>query len=261
MTFDYGKIAQALENNNQLVLFLDYDGTLADFSEYPDVIEPNTEVVELVEALVGCKNFTPTIISGRRLEHIQKLIPLQNIILAGTYGLEIQLPDHKIYYPLDFNKIRPELKKLQPDWQSLINGKTGFFLENKGWTLAIHARHAEDQLAESVLREAENAARSTLDHALFQVKPGHKFLEVSPKQANKGQCVRYLMNIIPVEGKVLIYMGDDDKDEVAFEVVQSYGGFAIRVCSNVINNPIEDWRLENPKAARRWLWNLFDKFC
>jgi len=54
----------------------------------------------------------------------------------------------------------------------------------------------------------------------------------------------------------LIYMGDDDKDEQAFEVVQSYGGVAIRVCSNVINSPIEDWRLDDPKAAREWLWNL-----
>jgi len=261
MAFDYGKIEQALKNNDHVVLFLDYDGTLADFSEHPDIIEPNSEVVDLVERLIGCNNITPTIISGRRLEHIQKLIPFNNIILAGTYGLEIQLPGDKIYYPLDFKKIRPKLEKLQPIWQSLIHGKPDFFLEDKGWTLAIHARYAEDQLAEPVLREAELTARKTLDRALFQVKPGHKFLEVSPKQANKGQCVRYLMNIIQVVGKILIYIGDDDKDEVAFEVVQSSGGFAIRVCSNVINNPIEDWRLENPKAARRWLGNLVDILC
>jgi trehalose-6-phosphatase len=68
------------------------------------------------------------------------------------------------------------------------------------------------------------------------------------------------MNIMPIENKTLIYMGDDDKDEEAFEVIQSHGGFAIRVCSNVINKPIEDWRLENPKAARNWLWGIVYRF-
>lgn len=261
MTFDYGKIEYALENNQQLVLFLDYDGTLADFSKHPDVVEPNTEVVQLVAALIHCENITPAIISGRRLQDLQKLVPLPNILLAGSYGLEIQILGDEIFHPLNFKKIRPELEKIKPDWRSLINGRPSFFLEDKGWTLAIHARFAEGQIADEVLSAAEKIARDNLDLSIFQVNAGHKFLEASPHKANKGQCVEYLMNIISIENKAMIYLGDDDKDEKAFKVVQSHGGFAIRVCSNIINNPIEDWRLENPKAARRWLWSLVDRFC
>jgi len=261
MGLDYKKIEEALESNDQVVLFLDYDGTLADFTKHPDIIEPNSEVIELVEALIKCENITPAIISGRRLAHIQKLIPLENILLAGTYGLEIQLPGDKIFHPIDYSKIRPDLEKFKPQWQSLIDGKSSFFLEDKGWTLALHARYAEEKMADEILSAAKQLARKMVNPDMFQVKAGHKFLEVSPKQANKGHCVKYLMNIIPTQGKTLIYMGDDDKDEQAFEVVQSKGGFAIRVCSNVINNPIEDWRLENPKAARGWLWEIVDEIC
>jgi trehalose 6-phosphate phosphatase len=261
MTLDNKKIEEALESNDQVVLFLDYDGTLADFTKHPDIIEPNSEVIELVEALIKCGNITTAIISGRRLTHIQKLLPLENILLAGTYGLEIQLPGDKIFHPIDYSKIRPDLEKLKPQWQSLIDGKSSFFLEDKGWTLAIHARYAEEKIAGDVLSAAEQLARKIVAPALFQVKAGHKFLEVSPKKANKGNCAKYLISMIPIEGKTMIYMGDDDKDEEAFAVVQSQGGFAIRVCSNVINNPIEDWRLEDPKAARRLLWEIVDEIC
>jgi len=54
-------------------------------------------------------------------------------------------------------------------------------------------------------------------------------------------------------------MGDDDKDEEAFVIVQAWGGYAIRVCSNVIKRPIENWQLADPQAARQWLWSLIDK--
>lgn len=261
MALDYRKIQRALENNCSLVLFLDYDGTLADFTKRPDIVEPNPEVVKLVNALIGCKNITPAIISGRRLSHIQKLLPFRNIFLSGTYGLEIQIPGKEIHYPLNFKAIRSALEKLKPDWQRLIRGKDSFFLEDKGWTLAIHARYAEDQKADGILSAADKVAREKLDLSIFQVNLGNKFLEASPIQADKGVCVKHLMKIMPTKNAAMIYLGDDDKDEQAFKVVQSHGGFAIRVCSNVINNPIEDWRLENPKAARDWLWTLISQFC
>lgn len=260
MSLNYGKIQRALDNNDQLVLFLDYDGTLAEFSKHPDIVVPDPEVIELLKALVDCESITPAIISGRRLSHIQKLIPIQDILLAGTYGLEIQLPGGTIVHRLDFSKIRPYLEKLKPKWQAMIDNKSSLFLEDKGWALAIHARYAENQIADAILSTAEKVAQNILPGSIFQVNPGHKFLEASPKRASKGQCVKYLMNIIPINDKTLIYMGDDDKDEEAFEVVQSQGGFAIRVCSNVITMPIEDWRLANPKSARNWLWGIVERF-
>lgn len=256
MTQDYSKIKRALENHDRLVLFLDYDGTLADFTNHPDIVKPKGEVVALLEALLACDTIMPTIISGRRLSHLQKLVPIPDMILAGTYGLEIQLSDTSIYYPLEFEKIRLDVERLKPIWQGLIGGEDRFILEDKGWTLAIHARFVDKSTAEAILHEAQKVARRELDLTIFQVKYGHKFLEVSPIQASKGQCVKFLVDKISTENAVLLYLGDDDKDEEAFEVVHSYGGFAIRVCSNVINNPIEDWRLDNPKAARDWLWTL-----
>ena len=111
-----------------------------------------------------------------------------------------------------------------------------------------------------MLASAANVANEILDKKIFQITSGHKFLEASPVQANKRVCVSYLLDRHPGEDAVLLYMGDDDKDEEAFALIQSKGGFAIRVCSNVINNPIEDWRLDNPEEARAWLHTIIKYF-
>ena len=259
MSRNYEIIARALEKYDRWVLFLDYDGTLADFTEHPDIVEPNPEVVRLLSALLACENLTPTIVSGRRLAHLQQLIPIPDMILAGTYGLEIQLPGGEIFYPLKYERIRPALDELEPLWQALIDGNGPFHLEDKGWALAIHARFIDDGTAEVILQKALKLAKRKLDFDLFQIKTGHKFLEASPNQADKGQCIKFLIKKIPITNSAILYLGDDDKDEQAFKVVQDYGGYAIRVCSNVINHPIEDWRLESPKAARDWLWTLANR--
>ena len=253
------KIESALTEKRELYLFLDYDGTLADFAANPDLVEPNPEIIKLLDALRTHRRIHPAIISGRRLAHIQELVPLKNMLLAGTYGLEIQMPDGTLYYPLDHDLIRPQLEELKIVWTSLLNGQESFYLEDKDWAMAIHTRFAREKTAQKIISLAEEQARRTLDAALFQIQAGNKFLEARPWQANKGKCLELLLKDISVENASVVYMGDDDKDEEAFAIVQAWGGYAIRVCSNVIKRPIEDWQLADPQAARQWLWSLIDK--
>ena len=261
MTFSYEKIAAALKESKGLRLFLDYDGTLADFSDSPDKIEPVQDVIRLLTALRDRDSINVAVISGRRLAHVRSLIPVAGITLAGTYGIEIQNPEGITLHRSAYTNIRPTLENIKPVWQALTKGKEAFFLEDKGWSLALHARFADDSLAADILSKAEETAYILADESSFQIIPGYKFLEVSPISANKGNCVSYLLNTVPpADDETIIYMGDDDKDEQAFKVIHSAGGWAIRVCSNVINEPIEDWRIEDPTAARAWLWSLLDQF-
>ncbi|NMC47158.1 MAG: trehalose-phosphatase [Chloroflexi bacterium] len=253
------KIEKALAEKRELYLFLDYDGTLADFAANPDLVEPNPEIIMLLEALQAHRHIHPAIISGRKLAHIQELVPIKNMLLAGTYGLEMRMPDGKLYHPLDLDLIRPQLEQLKTVWISLLDGQEPFYLEDKDWTLAIHARFARKETAQKIIDRAEQQARRTLDAALFQIQADDKFLEARPWQASKGKCMESLLKDIPVENAGVVYMGDDDKDEEAFAIVQAWGGYAIRVCSNVIKHPIEDWKVANPQAARQWLWSLIDK--
>lgn len=127
--------------------------------------------------------------------------------------------------------------------------------EDKGWALALHARFADDEEVDQVLVDARRLADAALKRAapgLFRLLGGHKFLEIGPRLAHKGLTVAHLLDEYPWPGAALLYLGDDDKDEEAFGVIQAHGGIAVVVTAEPRETKA-DLRLESPQAARRWL--------
>ena len=242
----------------RLRLFLDYDGTLADFSPTPEHVTPDPDLIDLVGRLAQNPRFRIALVSGRRLGHVQKLMPVPGILLAGTYGVELQTPDGERIERLDFQRLRPTLDALKPHWAALIGGRQGFFLEDKGWALALHARYAAEEEADQALTAARRLAGRVLEQAepdLFRLLGGHKFLEIGPRLAHKGLAVAYLLDHYPWPGALPLYLGDDDKDEEAFGVIKARGGIAVVVAAEPRESQA-DLRLESPQAARRWLERL-----
>lgn len=251
-------IRQSLAEGHNLWLFLDYDGTLADFAPTPDDVLPDAELIELLTRLAQHERIRVAVVSGRRLSHIQELLPVDGLLLAGTYGIEIQTQEGEQIDQVENAQIRPLLDALKPHWQSMITGHDGFYLEDKGWALAIHAKDAPDELAEKVLGEAKKLVDDKLTTEHFRLLGGHKFLEIGPRLANKGENVIYLLERYPLPGAHLIYIGDDDKDEEAFEVVQARGGLAIKVSPRDVKTKA-DFRIRAPETVRRWLWSLLEE--
>lgn len=235
-----------------LWLFLDYDGTLADFAPTPDDIFPDAEIINLISRLKENPHVNIAVVSGRRLDHLRALLPIPGLLLAGTYGVEILLPNGKIHHRLEYEDIRPYLDDLKPLWQDLITNSQGFYLEDKGWSLALHARFADDQEADQVLARAKELATDQIDLNLFRILGGHKFLETSPQKANKGNTIQYLLEQFSAGECLPIYIGDDDKDEEAFQVIKQNGGVAIYV-SQEPRESYADLRIPAPPAVIKWL--------
>lgn len=249
---------QFLGQSQRLWLFLDYDGTLAEFAPTPEHVNPNPGIAELVENLASDSCIRVAIISGRRLSHVERLVPVKDAFLAGTYGIELRIPGGKRVDRLDYATVRPTLTELKPHWAKLIDGREGFFLEDKGWSLAIHGRFAAEEEAVAVMSQARKLVDQTASSAplgLFQLLDGHKFLEIGPQLAHKGETVRYLLLNHLWPKAQLLYLGDDDKDEVAFKTIHLHGGKAIVVASQP-RETVADGRLDSPQAARNWLAEL-----
>ncbi|MBN1119462.1 MAG: trehalose-phosphatase [Anaerolineae bacterium] len=244
-----------IEQAGRLYLFLDYDGTLADFAPTPDIVEPDLEVAEIVRQLADNPRIRTAIISGRRLDQIVKLVPVEGILRAGTYGIEMLTAQGESISRVDYDEIRPVLDSLKPIWASLIEGHDGFFLEDKDWSLALHARWADNETGEQVLIEARRRAAEIAPGNVFRILGGDRFLEVGPTLAHKGKTIEYLLDADRETNSLPLYIGDDDKDEEAFEVIKARGGIAVVVDAEP-RDTVADHRLESPQEARRWLRQL-----
>jgi trehalose 6-phosphate phosphatase len=255
MLCTHEKINARLVQAERLWLFLDYDGTLAEFAPTPEHVNPNPEVVDLLTRLAQHPPLRIAVVSGRRLSHVQALLPVPGIFLAGTYGIELQTPEGKQINRIRHSAIRPALDTLKPRWLRLIAGREGFLLEDKYWALALHARFANDGEAEEVLTAARSMATEVATSRPFRLLGGHKFLEIGPRLAHKGRTVDYLLDLYPWPGALPLYLGDDDKDEEAFGVIKARGGIAILVAPEPRNTKA-DCRLASPQVVRHWLETL-----
>lgn len=255
MLCTHEQIDERLAQAERLWLFLDYDGTLAEFAPTPEHVNPDPQLIGLLTKLARHPRIRMTVISGRRLSHVEALVPVPGISLAGTYGIELRTPEGKRINRVGYGAIRPALDTLKPRWLHLIADRESFLLEDKGWALALHARFADEDEAESVLATARRVATEVAPSRLFRLLGGHKFLEIGPRLAHKGRTVDHLLDRYPRPGALPVYLGDDDKDEEAFGVIKARGGIGILVAREP-RKTRADCRLESPQAARHWLERL-----
>ena len=252
------QLLEVIAGVQRLWLFVDYDGTLADFALTPDRVEPNTEVIDLLKCWAGLPQAQITVISGRPLQHIQILIPIPGVVLAGTYGVELQLPNGEVVYRVVYDSVRPIVEHLKTRWQALIGQQPGFFIEDKGWAVALHTRGVEAAEADRVLARARAMTTGLALSAAYRVFDERRFFEVAPALAHKGRTVNYLLDRFAWPDVLPLYLGDDAKDEEAFEVIKARHGLAVLVAAEP-RPTCADARLPAPQVARRWLAALADR--
>jgi trehalose 6-phosphate phosphatase len=177
------------------------------------------------------------------------------VLLAGTYGVEFQVWDGSRVDQLEYARVRPVIENLKERWGKLLEGRDGFYLEDKGWALAIHARFAKAEEADLVMEQAESMARTPWPGEAFQLIIGARFLEIASSLVDKGQTIHYLIEKFPWPGAYYVYLGDDARDEKAFEQVIALGGVCVKV-GEPDPGSHTPYRLASPAQARLWLQRL-----
>jgi trehalose-phosphatase len=238
--------------------FLDYDGTLADFAPTPDVVKPDPQLIDILQKLAQQSNLRLTLISGRMLSQIRILVPLEDIYLVGTYGVEVQLPGGELINRVNLNAIRPPLERVKSLWTILVKDLEGFFIEDKNWAVAMHARFAKPSEADRVLYQAHAIALREVEQGDLHLLGGDRFLEIGPTLANKGETVTWMLESFPLPEALLVYLGDDDKDEQAYSVIHARGGVSVLVGSRTENTQA-GFHLDDPDQVRNWLNNWVDQ--
>jgi trehalose-phosphatase len=210
-----------IQRARDLVLFLDYDGTLTPIVSRPELALFPPPVKKHLEKLRDLPGVYLAVISGRSLEDLRKKVGVSGIIYVGNHGLEIENPAGKHKKILSPARKR-ELKKIARNLQDSFKETPGILFEEKGPILSIHYRTVPPVFSARVHQVIKEEVRQWSDR--WKMASGKMVLEIRPNvDFHKGKAVGEILKPFPSQGLLPIYIGDDQTDEDAFRVLKGKG--------------------------------------
>lgn len=228
------EVANRLRKARRVLLLTDYDGTLTPIVDRPELAVLSAETRTLLYDVSRLRHFTLGIISGRALFDLKDRVGIDGIIYAGNHGFEMEGPGIRFIEPVA-DDIKPLLRLLQYVLWNALGAIRGVFVEDKGLTLSVHYRLAEECHHEEVDRIVKRVVGPAEATGMARVTTGKKVYEIRPAVSwDKGKVIALLMKKYGHPGRqsglLPIYLGDDFTDEDGFKVIgQSGGGLSILV--------------------------------
>jgi len=224
--FDHlSDIESRLRTCRRVLLFSDFDGTLAPIVEIPDQAEMRPETRVILERLSQNDVCSVAIVSGRALSDIRDRVGMPNVIYAGNHGLEISGGGLNFVEPEAVQRIKV-LGELSRRLRGLLRHVRGVEIENKVLTATVHFRRVQLTSLNEVRRVVYEEV-ALLDKT-FRVTQGLQVLEIRPRvDWNKGTAVCWIEGARESAETLTFYIGDDMTDEDAFSALPE--GITIRV--------------------------------
>jgi len=236
----------------QLVLLLDYDGTLISFAETPDLAVPDPEILELVLALSKRHDTRVHIVSGRSKESLERWFGNLPIGLHAEHGFWSRFKpiDPWNSQNLPSSEWKMEVKKILDKITMLTPGS---LIEEKSASIAWHYRKVEPEFAAQFIQHISDNLEKEFDKDPLEVIHGEKVIEIRLKGIHKGSIIPKLLS--EYRGfPCILAMGDDRTDEDMFSSLPPGG-----ICIHVGSKPsIAPYRLPDVAAARTFLKKLLD---
>lgn len=244
-------LSSALIQQKEIVVFLDYDGTLTPIVDRPQDAHLSSVMKESILQL--CKNYLTIIISGRELSNLKEKVGVETLFYAGNHGFEFESPKNfNFSYEIGKEYIE-DIQSIFKKIYSILKDVKGCIIENKKFTLSIHYRLVHETNYELI--------SSTIDFLLpsypkLSRHAGKKVIEIRPNIPwNKGIfSINLLKNMKKDNPNVIpIYIGDDLTDEDAFQLFNA-NGITIKVGQG--SSTHAHYFLESPNEVRLFLDQL-----
>jgi trehalose 6-phosphate phosphatase len=220
------KIVKQFRDAAHILLLSDYDGTLTPIVDKPEMANLAERTRQLIRDLSRQPRFTVGIVSGRALFDLRDRVGVSGIIYAGNHGLEIEGPGISFVNPVaeDF---KPILHVIHYVLSKTLETVRGVFVENKGLSLSVHYRLAEEHRSQEVEKIVKSVVEDAEAKGLARTTSGKKVYEVRPAVSwDKGQAVNLLTKRYGSQREkdalLPIYLGDDLADEDGFRIVDTY---------------------------------------
>lgn len=197
------------------LLLLDYDGTLVLFTQRPEHAKPDGELLRLLAALARDEKNEVVIMSGRERQTLEDWL--------GALGFSF-IADHGAWLKeggKDWSLIEP----LRDDWKIRIrhiieryaDRTPGSHVEEKNFSLALHYRTADPELAAMRTAELKGDLFHETANLNLEILEGNRVIEVRNAGVNKGRAGLRFLNNEPWD--FILAIGDDRTDEDVFAVL------------------------------------------
>ena len=246
--FDYlPEIAYSMRDAPHVLLFLDFDGTLAPIHQNPGAASMPHESRKALQALEAGDRSSVAIISGRALADLRERVRMEEIIYAGNHGLEIVGPGLHFIEPTAAGRV-DALEELARHLQVRLRHIPGVEVERKLLTASIHFRRASRSKLEEVQRTVQDALNPIV--GLFQVTQGLQVFEIRPRvNWHKGLAVRWIREALGRRDALSMYIGDDLTDEDAFRALPD----GITISVGRANSTCAQYHLEEQDSVQEFL--------
>ncbi|KAH7567779.1 hypothetical protein JRO89_XS07G0146000 [Xanthoceras sorbifolium] len=229
----------------KIVMFLDYDGTLAPIVADPDQAFMTNEMREAVFSFVK----------------------LAGLYYAGSHGMDIEGPPKKRKFKKGnqavlFQPASEFLPMIDEVYKTLLE-KTksipGAIVENNKFCLSVHFRCVDEKRWAAL---AEQVRLVLNQYPKLKLTQGRKVLEIRPTiKWDKGRALEFLLESLGFANSkhvLPVYIGDDRTDEDAFKVLRNRGqGFGILV-SKAPKETNASYSLQEPSEVKEFLRRLVE---
>ncbi|KAM0914284.1 hypothetical protein ACQ4PT_011498 [Festuca glaucescens] len=234
----FEQIAAAAEGK-QVVVFMDYDGTLSPIVADPDKAFMTSEMRAAVRDVA--EHFPAAIVTGRCVEKVYSFVGLPELYYAGSHGMDIKGPTSNAYEAL----------------VERTKGTPGARVENNKFCLSVHFRCVDEKSWSPLAEQVKAVLR---DYPDLKLTEGRKVLEVRPSiMWDKGKAVEFLLQSLGFDGRSdvqPVYLGDDRTDEDAFKVLGKSGhglGILVSKCPRATD---ASYSLQDPNEVMEFLLRL-----
>jgi trehalose 6-phosphate synthase/phosphatase len=242
-------LTRRLRAAEQLVLLLDYDGTMVPFASVPELARPDRELLELLAALAERPRTNVHVVSGRGPTRLGGWLGHLRIALHAEHGLWTRAVggewrSEHVASPSWRNRVLATLREFAAN-------TPGSLVEEKTVGLAWHYRGADPEFGEWQANELKLHLTELLANAPVEILPGNKVIEVRPYGISKALAVHNALASIGADALTLA-VGDDRTDEDMFAALPA-SGVAVHVGEHQSRAP---YRIPDVAAARALLRSL-----
>lgn len=239
--------------SHRLMLFLDYDGTLAPIVPRPQQARLKPSARRLLRQLA--RSVPVVIVSGRTLTDLQRRVGVRGLHYVALHGLVSKEAGGRLRW-LGRRPARADVNAWKRALASAAHATPGALVEDKGCAVALHDRLVRPVQRARLRRRALRALAPWLARRRITVVRGKRVLEVRPRGPwNKGTAVQAVLARPWARNRIPVYCGDDRTDLDAFRVVRGCG-ITIGV-GQARHTRGQDARLRSPSALERLLrWFL-----